>query len=187
MWGAIRHLGLLEGTVVVSDRAGQFRVGDHAACRGGGDVSSPPLTDPDERITRIRFFTRKFRAGGAVQVNEQWRGQRVSREHGIEARPRQFAVAAATCKPFSPDAHDLVVIPAQSLAVDATLVTRRALPLSRTGLSPVGPRQLRLAHRYSFTYWTFTNYSLPVSRRTAPVTASTSIAFSHCLNLTKST
>ena len=32
MWGAIRHQGLLEGTVVVSDGAGQFRVGDHAAC-----------------------------------------------------------------------------------------------------------------------------------------------------------
>ena len=30
---------------------------------------------------------------------------------------------------------------------DATLVTGRALPLSRTGLSPAGPRQLRLAHR----------------------------------------
>ena len=27
----------------------------------------------------------------------------------------------------------------------------RALPLSRTGLSPAGPRQLCLAHRYSFT------------------------------------
>jgi hypothetical protein len=32
----------------------------------------------------------------------------------------------------------------------ATLVTGRALPLSRTGLSPAGPRPLRLAHRYSF-------------------------------------
>lgn len=32
VWGAIRHLGLMEGTVVVSDGAGQFRVGDHAAC-----------------------------------------------------------------------------------------------------------------------------------------------------------
>ena len=29
---------------------------------------------------------------------------------------------------------------------DATLVTGQALPLSRTGLSPAGPRQLRLAH-----------------------------------------
>jgi hypothetical protein len=32
LWGAVRHLGLLENTVVVSDGAGQFRVGDHAAC-----------------------------------------------------------------------------------------------------------------------------------------------------------
>ena len=34
---------------------------------------------------------------------------------------------------------------------DATLVTGQALPPSRTGLSPAGPRQLRLAHRYAFT------------------------------------
>jgi hypothetical protein len=32
LWGAIRHLGLLERTVVVFNGAGQFRVGDHAAC-----------------------------------------------------------------------------------------------------------------------------------------------------------
>src|SRR5271157_3568475 len=32
---------------------------------------------------------------------------------------------------------------------DATLVTRRALPLTWAGLSPAGSRQLRLAHRYS--------------------------------------
>src|ERR1700683_196072 len=78
---------------------------------------APPLTDPDERITRIRFFTRKFRSRGAVDVNEQWRRQRVSREHGVEARPRQFAVATATSEPFSPDTHDLVVIPTQPFAV----------------------------------------------------------------------
>ena len=34
---------------------------------------------------------------------------------------------------------------------DATLVTRRALPLTWAGLSPAGSRQLHLAH-----YWTFT-------------------------------
>jgi hypothetical protein len=33
----------------------------------------------------------------------------------------------------------------------ATLATGRALPLTRTGLSSAGTRQLRLAHRYSFT------------------------------------
>jgi hypothetical protein len=32
MWGAIRHHGFLGDTVVVSDDAGQFRVGDHALC-----------------------------------------------------------------------------------------------------------------------------------------------------------
>jgi hypothetical protein len=32
LWGAIRHQGLLPDTVVVSDDAGQFRVGVHALC-----------------------------------------------------------------------------------------------------------------------------------------------------------
>jgi hypothetical protein len=32
LWGAIRHQGLLHDTVVVSDDAGQFRVGAHALC-----------------------------------------------------------------------------------------------------------------------------------------------------------
>src|SRR5215210_6543100 len=32
LWGAIRHHGLLSHTVIVSDDAGQFRLGDHALC-----------------------------------------------------------------------------------------------------------------------------------------------------------
>jgi Transposase IS66 family len=32
LWGAIHHHGLLQGTVIVSDDAGQFRVGIHALC-----------------------------------------------------------------------------------------------------------------------------------------------------------
>jgi hypothetical protein len=32
LWGSIREQGLLEGTVIVSDDAGQFRVGRHALC-----------------------------------------------------------------------------------------------------------------------------------------------------------
>jgi Transposase IS66 family len=32
LWGAIRHQGLLQNTVIVSDDAGQFRVGVHALC-----------------------------------------------------------------------------------------------------------------------------------------------------------
>ncbi|HEY2758030.1 MAG TPA: transposase [Pseudolabrys sp.] len=32
LWGAIRHRGFLRDTVIVSDDAGQFRVGEHALC-----------------------------------------------------------------------------------------------------------------------------------------------------------
>src|SRR5271166_5892977 len=32
LWGAIHHQGLLQGTVIVSDDAGQFRIGVHALC-----------------------------------------------------------------------------------------------------------------------------------------------------------
>nr|WP_245450154.1 hypothetical protein [Rhizobium anhuiense] len=32
IWGAIRHHGLIGNTVIVSDDAGQFRVGNHALC-----------------------------------------------------------------------------------------------------------------------------------------------------------
>ena len=89
---------------------------------------SPSLTDPDEQITRIRFFARKFRSGSAVGVGDQGSGQRVSTEHGREARPRQFAVAAAARQPFSPDPHDLVVIPAQPLAVSREAIVGAVPP-----------------------------------------------------------
>jgi hypothetical protein len=32
LWGAIKHQGLLEDTVILSDGAGQFRLGEHALC-----------------------------------------------------------------------------------------------------------------------------------------------------------
>ena len=40
---------------------------------------------------------------------------------------------------------------------DATLVTRRALPLTWTGLSPAGSRQLRLAH-HDFPHFALADY-----------------------------
>ncbi len=54
LWGAICHHGLLipdavsgaAGTVIVSDGAGQFRVGLHALCRVGGDVTIPTPHSP---------------------------------------------------------------------------------------------------------------------------------------------
>ncbi|MGO7522368.1 hypothetical protein ACCT21_34635, partial [Rhizobium brockwellii] len=41
LWGSIRHHGLMANTVIVSDDAGQFRVGNHALCRVGGGVITP--------------------------------------------------------------------------------------------------------------------------------------------------
>jgi hypothetical protein len=32
LWGSVRHHGLLDHTVIVSDDAGQFRIGNHALC-----------------------------------------------------------------------------------------------------------------------------------------------------------
>lgn len=51
LWGAIHQQGLLKNTVIVSDDAGQFRVGEHALCwiqylEPGfilGGRSSPPM------------------------------------------------------------------------------------------------------------------------------------------------
>ena len=41
LWGAIKAHGLLPGTVIVSDDAGQFAIGVHGLCRVGGDVAIP--------------------------------------------------------------------------------------------------------------------------------------------------
>ncbi len=61
MWGAIRHHGFLADTVVVSDDAGQFRIGEHALCRVGGNAAVPtphrpgradfPHPVPHERVS----------------------------------------------------------------------------------------------------------------------------------------
>jgi len=56
MWGAIRHLGLLKETVVVSDGAGQFRVGEHAACWVHAERlvhKLIPVTDQQRRAVEV--------------------------------------------------------------------------------------------------------------------------------------
>ena len=61
-------------------------------------LPAPPLTDPDERISRIRFFTRKLRSRGGVSVDDRGggRGCRASmarkRGHGrLLWRPRRLS------------------------------------------------------------------------------------------------
>ena len=46
LWGAVKSHGFLCDAVVVSDDAGQFRVGTHALCRVGGDVTIPTPHSP---------------------------------------------------------------------------------------------------------------------------------------------
>ena len=78
-------------------------------------LPSPPLTDPDERISRIRFFTRKLRSRNGILVDvRDGSGYRASM---ARARPRQIAVAATPCEPFLPYPHELVAGVARPLAI----------------------------------------------------------------------
>jgi len=47
---------------------------------------SPPLTDPDVQVTRIRFFTRKVRSGDVVLMDDRGWRQGMPCEYGSEAR-----------------------------------------------------------------------------------------------------
>ncbi|HZA91167.1 MAG TPA: hypothetical protein VE420_00955, partial [Gemmatimonadales bacterium] len=47
LWGSVQAHGLLPDTVIVSDDAGQFKVGIHALCRVGGDVATPAPHRPE--------------------------------------------------------------------------------------------------------------------------------------------
>jgi len=44
LWGSIRHHGLMGNMVIVSDDAGQFRVGNHALWLGPRRTPSAPVT-----------------------------------------------------------------------------------------------------------------------------------------------
>ena len=94
----------------------------------------PPssLTDPDVRITRIRFFTRKLRSRDVVLMNDKGARQGVSRKHGPQARPRQIAVAATPVEPFLPNPHEPVVIPSDPAAVSRDAVIS-AVPSDHPG------------------------------------------------------
>ena len=94
----------------------------------------PPssLTDPDVRITRIRFFTRKLRSRDVVLMNDKGARQWISREHGSKARPRQIAVATTPVEPFLPNPHEPVVIPSDPTAVSRDAVVG-AVPSDHSG------------------------------------------------------
>jgi hypothetical protein len=57
LWGAVRAHGLLPGTVIVSDDAGQFRVGEHALCWMHAERlvhNLVPATDEQRRAIELK-------------------------------------------------------------------------------------------------------------------------------------
>ena len=91
-------------------------------------LPAPPLTDPDERISRIRFFTRKLRSRNSILMDDLRRRQWVSSEHGSEARPRQIAVPPSPPEPFLPYPDELVMIPSDPIAVSGDAVVGAVPP-----------------------------------------------------------
>src|ERR1700674_5078787 len=79
----------------------------------------------------------------------RWRAAR------LENRTRPVAGRSSDAEDFVAQSHTPIDHCVRFAVVvtfpDATLITRRALPLTWAGLSPAGSRQLRLAHCYSFT------------------------------------
>jgi hypothetical protein len=91
-------------------------------------LPSPPLTDPDVRITRIRFFARKIRSGDVVLMDDQGWRQGIPRKHGFEARPWQITVTPAPREPFLPYPQELVVVPADPPAVSRDAIVGAVPP-----------------------------------------------------------
>lgn len=64
LWGAIRHHGLVGDMVIVSDDAGQFRVGNHALCWVHAErllQKLMPATAKEERLaTMVRDLVWRF-------------------------------------------------------------------------------------------------------------------------------
>jgi len=90
------------------------------------------LTDPDVRISRIRFFTRKLRSRGIVLMDDKGTRQRTSREYGSKARPRQIAVAPASVKPFLPDSLITVSL-ATAVELDGIITGSSAMSSDHPG------------------------------------------------------
>ena len=71
LWGAIHHQGLLQGplgeTVVVSDDAGQFRVGSHALCWVHAERLVHKLIPANDR-QRIAIVNAKRMIGGSIRL-----------------------------------------------------------------------------------------------------------------------
>ena len=90
LWGAIHHQGLLPDTVIVSDDAGQFRVGAHALC----------WIDA-ERLVRVRAGPRQRQAAQRHRDRQADDLVVLSRPEGLQACS-QRETSPALARPFRP-------------------------------------------------------------------------------------
>jgi hypothetical protein len=85
LWGAIRHQGLLLDTVIVSDDAGQFRVGIHALC----------WVHAERLVHKLLPATDKQRNAIEVAKRMIWWFYRSLKEYKLAPSPQQAAVLRA--------------------------------------------------------------------------------------------
>jgi hypothetical protein len=85
LWGAIRHQGLLPDTVIVSDDAGQFRVGIHALC----------WVHAERLVHKLVPATDKQRNAIAVAKRMIWWFYRSLKEYKLAPSPQQAEVLRA--------------------------------------------------------------------------------------------
>jgi hypothetical protein len=82
LWGAIRHQGLLQDTVVVSDDAGQFRVGVHALC----------WVHAERLVHKLVPANDKQRNAIEVAKRMIWWFYRALKEYKLAPRPEQAQI-----------------------------------------------------------------------------------------------
>ena len=104
LWGTIRHHGLLPGTVVVSDGAGQFRVGLHALCWAHAERLAHKLVPatPEQRHARAAPRRRGDAHAGLVAVCRPEGLGRAILAHGGPRRRGRASTASSGAKPATP-------------------------------------------------------------------------------------
>jgi hypothetical protein len=163
-----------------------------AAPRGlvRGFIGTMDPSDSSDLPIRLRLLAFPNRPGTALAAAGSRRSPRFRRDpfvRDVASDPGRATVPRITAPHMLPSAIATASAPATSrfswlnptphtIAVYASpwsspSTAQHSLPGGRYPLpvSPAGPRQLRLAHRYSFIAVTLTTYSLPVSRRTPTV------------------
>ena len=108
-------------------------------------LPSSPLTDPDVRISRFRFFTGELRSqqrtGVTVDDAGCWQG--MAPEQRGKAAPGHGALPVPTRQPFVPDPRDLFSVPAKPSKVARDAVVGIVAPHFRYQLGMLfGDRQM---------------------------------------------